>query len=172
MLKSYFVFTTLLMEQGYRKLSEAVLVHCTDVCVILESLWGETKLEFGNVRCRKWFLKFSLILFENAIPTLHHLIHRPIFFRIEVAEKPFHYFSTWMPNHTIFFLRAAFKFGRGVHFALRRKMRKPPISRVPAILNGLTNRPSWKTDNIYADIFNERSTLPWMTSIEVNSNFE
>ncbi len=39
-------------------------------------------------------------------------------------------------------LRAAFKFGRGVHFALRRKMRKPPISRVPAILNGLTNRPS------------------------------
>ncbi len=39
-------------------------------------------------------------------------------------------------------LRAAFKFGRGVHFALRRKMRKPPISRVPAILDGLTNRPS------------------------------
>ncbi len=39
-------------------------------------------------------------------------------------------------------LRAAFKFGRSVHFALRRKMRKPPISRVPAILNGLTNRPS------------------------------
>ncbi len=50
------------------------------------------------------------------------------------------------------FLRAAYKFGRGVHFALRRKMRKPPISRVPAILNGLTNRPIWKTDNIYADI--------------------
>ncbi len=38
--------------------------------------------------------------------------------------------------------RAAFKFGRGVHFALRRTMRKPPISRVPAILNGLTYRPS------------------------------
>ncbi len=40
------------------------------------------------------------------------------------------------------FLRAAFKFGRGVHFELRRKMQKPPISRVPAILNGLTNCPS------------------------------
>ncbi len=39
-------------------------------------------------------------------------------------------------------MRAAFKFGRRVHFALRRKMRKPPITRVPAILNGLTNRPS------------------------------
>ncbi len=36
-----------------------------------------------------------------------------------------------------FFLRAAFKFGRRVHFALRRKMRKPPIARLPAILNGL-----------------------------------
>ncbi len=44
-----------------------------------------------------------------------------------------------------FFLRAAFKFSRHVHFALRRKMRKPPITSVPAILNGLTNRPSWKT---------------------------
>ncbi len=32
-----------------------------------------------------------------------------------------------------FTVRAAFKFGRGVYFALRRKMRKPPISRVPAI---------------------------------------
>ncbi len=40
------------------------------------------------------------------------------------------------------FLRAAFKFGRGVHFVLRRKMRKPPISRVPTMLNRLTNRPS------------------------------
>ncbi len=29
-------------------------------------------------------------------------------------------------------LRAAFNFGR-VHFALRRKMRKPPIARLPAI---------------------------------------
>ncbi len=35
------------------------------------------------------------------------------------------------------FLRAAFKFGRRVHFAVRRKMRKPPITRLPAILNGL-----------------------------------
>ncbi len=30
-------------------------------------------------------------------------------------------------------LRAAFKFGRRVHFALRRKMLKPPIARLPAI---------------------------------------
>ncbi len=30
-------------------------------------------------------------------------------------------------------LRAAFKFGRRVHFALRREMLKPPIARLPAI---------------------------------------
>ncbi len=36
-----------------------------------------------------------------------------------------------------FFLRAAFKFGRRVDFALRLKMRKPSNTRVPAILNGL-----------------------------------
>ncbi len=29
--------------------------------------------------------------------------------------------------------RAAFKFGRHVHFALRRKMLKPPLARLPAI---------------------------------------
>ncbi len=29
-------------------------------------------------------------------------------------------------------LRAAFKFGRRVHFALRRKLLKPPIARLPA----------------------------------------
>ncbi len=33
----------------------------------------------------------------------------------------------------IIILRAAFKFGRRVHFALRRKMLKPPIARLPAI---------------------------------------
>ncbi len=69
-------------------------------------------------------------------------------------------------------LRAAFKFGRRVYFALRRKMRKPPITRVPAILNGPTNRPSWKTDSIYSDIVKRWSTRPWMTSIQVNSKFE
>ncbi len=31
------------------------------------------------------------------------------------------------------FLRAVFKFGRRVHFALRRKMLKPPVARLPAI---------------------------------------
>ncbi len=40
------------------------------------------------------------------------------------------------------FFPAAFKFGRRVYCALRRKMQKPRISRVPAILNGLTNRQS------------------------------
>ncbi len=33
----------------------------------------------------------------------------------------------------ICFLRAGFKFGRRVHFALRRKMLKPPIARRPTI---------------------------------------
>ncbi len=66
-------------------------------------------------------------------------------------------------------LRAALKFGRRVHFALRWKMRKPPITRVPAIFNALTNRPSWKTDSIYGDIVKWRSTRPW---IRVNSKFE
>ncbi len=33
----------------------------------------------------------------------------------------------------ILFLRAAFKFGRLVHVALRRKMLNPPIARLPAI---------------------------------------
>ncbi len=32
-----------------------------------------------------------------------------------------------------FFLRAALKFGRRVHFALRRKMLNPPIAHLPAI---------------------------------------
>ncbi len=44
----------------------------------------------------------------------------------------------YLANNTVthlnpFFLRAAFKFGRRAHFALRRKMRKPPIARLPAI---------------------------------------
>ncbi len=51
-------------------------------------------------------------------------------------------------------------------------MRKPPITRVPAILNGLTSRPSGKTDSIYAEIVKWRSTRPWTTSIQVNSNEE
>ncbi len=70
------------------------------------------------------------------------------------------------------FVRTAFKFGRRVHCALRRKMRKPPNTRVPAILNGLKNRPSWKTGSIYAEIVKWRSTRPRMNSIQVNSKFE
>ncbi len=57
-------------------------------------------------------------------------------------------------------------------FSLRRKMRKPQITRVPAILNGLTNRPSWKTVSSYANIVKWSSTRPWMISIQVNSKFE
>ncbi len=47
------------------------------------------------------------------------------------------------------FLRAAFKFGRRVHFALRRKMLKPPIARLPAIYMDIINRPSGETDCVY-----------------------
>ncbi len=56
--------------------------------------------------------------------------------------KPTGSLSSTGGSYTTAFFRAAFKFGRRVHCALRRKMRKPPITRVPAILNGLTNRPS------------------------------
>ncbi len=46
--------------------------------------------------------------------------------------------SSWPSRCSrVIILRAAFKFGRRVHFSLRRKMRKPPITRLPAILNGL-----------------------------------
>ncbi len=37
------------------------------------------------------------------------------------------------PKPLLLFLRAAFKFGRRVHFALQRKMLKLPIARLPAI---------------------------------------
>ncbi len=46
-------------------------------------------------------------------------------------------------------LRAAFKFGQRVHFALRRKMLNPPIARLPAILLYYINLPSEETDCIY-----------------------
>ncbi len=45
--------------------------------------------------------------------------------------------------------RAVFKFGRRVHFALRRKMLKSPIARLPAILLYFINRPRGETDCIY-----------------------
>ncbi len=70
----------------------------------------------------------------------------------------------------LYILRAAFKLGRRVHFGLRRKMRKPPITRVPAILNGLTNRPSWKTDSIYADIV--RHGHEWLHFRSIQSSNE
>ncbi len=45
--------------------------------------------------------------------------------------------------------RAAFKVGRRVHFALRRKTLKSPIARLPEILLDFVNRPSGETDRIY-----------------------
>ncbi len=49
----------------------------------------------------------------------------------------------------VIFLRAAFKFGRCVHFALRRKMLNPPIARLPAVQLDFIHRPSGETDCIY-----------------------
>ncbi len=43
--------------------SEAVLVHCTDVSVLLERLCDEKRLAFGIVHCGKRFLMCILILF-------------------------------------------------------------------------------------------------------------
>ncbi len=43
-------------------------------------------------------------------------------------------------------MRTAFKFGRRVHIALRRKMLKLRIARLPAILLDLVNRPSGEKD--------------------------
>ncbi len=56
--------------------------------------------------------------------------------------------------------RAAFKFGRRVHFALRRQMLKPPIARLPAILIDFINRPSGEMDCIYEAKVKRTSTRP------------
>ncbi len=70
-------------------------------------------------------------------------------------------------------LRAAINFGRLVHFAVRRKMRKPPITRVTAILNGLTNRQRWKTDSIYAHIVSDdRHCHEWLQFRSIQSSNE
>ncbi len=61
---------------------------------------------------RKGFPKCSLILFVNVNHTLHHLSHRLIFFRMEVAKIPFHYFSAWLPNHTTVKLKDLPSFAR------------------------------------------------------------
>ncbi len=50
-------------------------------------------------------------------------------------------------NNARIFLRP-FKFGRRVHFALRRKMLKLPIARLPAILLDFMNSQSGETDCI------------------------
>ncbi len=51
------------------------------------------------------------------------------------------------PRHIIWAF--AFKFGRRVHFALRRKMLKSPIARIPAISLDFIYRPSGDADCIY-----------------------
>ncbi len=102
------MFITVPMEHGKLKLSETALVHCTDARVLLGGLCCETKLEFGIVRCGKGFPMCSLIPFIHVNHTLHHLSHRLIFFRMEVAEKPLPYLSAWLPNHSIILRR----FGR------------------------------------------------------------
>ncbi len=50
-------------------------------------------------------------------------------FKIPIAVL----FATCPGVTSVQFMCAAFKFGRRVHFALRRKMLKPPIARLPAI---------------------------------------
>ncbi len=70
------------------------------------------------------------------------------------------------------FFRAAFKFGRRVHFALRRKMLKLPIARIPTILLDFINRPSGKTDCKYEIDVKSPSTRPYLISIHVNSKHE
>ncbi len=62
-LSSLVVPTTVPIELRKLMLSEAVLVHCTDVSVLLERLRDEKKLELGIVHCGKRFLKCKLILF-------------------------------------------------------------------------------------------------------------
>ncbi len=49
------------------------------------------------------------------------------------AGNLFHYLKILIEMAHPLFFREAFKFSRRVRFALRRKMRKPPITRLPAI---------------------------------------
>ncbi len=74
------------------------------------------------------------------------------------------------PKNTFF--RAAFKFGRRVHFALRRNMLKSPIARLPAILLDFINCPIGETDWIYEANVKWNSMRPLLISIHVNSKHE
>ncbi len=63
-----YVSTTVPMDQRKRKLSHAVIVHCTDVHVPLERLRGEKKIELEIVHCGKRLLNiYTLILFVNQL---------------------------------------------------------------------------------------------------------
>ncbi len=65
--------------------------------------------------------------------------------------------------------RAAFKFGRRMHFALRRKMLKTPICSPSNDLARLIKRPSGKTDCTYEANVKWPSTRPQLISFFVNS---
>ncbi len=56
--------------------------------------------------------------------------------------------------------RAAFKFGRRVHFSLRRQMLKLPIARLPAILLYFINRPSGETDAFMKQVSSDLRRRP------------
>ncbi len=77
----------------------------------------------------------------------------------------------WSPNGSWTTLRAVFKFGRRVHFALRRKMRKPSITRVPAILNGLTKWTSQVTIDTAMNDFNSGQFKVRMKKMAAQVNF-
>ncbi len=69
-------------------------------------------------------------------------------------------------------IRAAFKFGRRVHFALWRKMLKWPIARLSAMLLDFINHSSGETDCINEANVKRNSTGPSLSSIPVNSKHE
>ncbi len=64
----------MLMEQRYRKLSDAVPVHRTDVRVPLERLCGEKKIGLVIVHCGKRFLKYTVILLNTNFTRYHRAI--------------------------------------------------------------------------------------------------
>ncbi len=61
-----FVSTTVPMDQRKRKLSHAVIVHCTDVHVPLERLRGEKKIELEIVHCGKRLLNIYIYIYTHC----------------------------------------------------------------------------------------------------------
>ncbi len=71
-------------------------------------------------------------------------------------------------NLNLKILGAAFKFARRVHFALRRKMLKPPIARLPAIKLHFINRLNRETQRLKQRLSELRHGPNWLqlTSIQ------